>query len=199
MVHHESLPPYEEFAKKRAKAYGIIGWPSAEDTYGKEIYDIYREEQIKGGEKRLSFNIYHVDGFEGFKVRANLLSPIKINKNGGMVSIVRNGDGTCPSISTTIKDSGISTPSIHIRLDGGVTYPQAECIDMTHPFINVDSDTEERKIMDHFKRSMSVIKKMIYFYNRKKAAENCNEDDTEKECTSCPFGTICTECWKLEK
>lgn len=190
----------EEFYDYVGQIFNVVRWRNLSKESKEKIYNVYLQHiGQKEGNAGLYWQISNKDKFKGFRVRIALVGATEFSKNGDTVQITRPESGTCPATRTEIKDSKVYIPSLHIRTDGGVTYPIAECVDMTYPLMNIDAGEKEDEILTHLKTSIEKIMKMIFFFNRKKAAENCDENGKEKPCTACPFSSMCSACWKLEK
>ena len=106
--------------------------------------------------------------------------------------------GTCDIIGSTVKDDSIFLPSLLVREDGDVVFSSAEC-NLTGGLFNADLHQTKESITAACSASLDQIKSMIYLANRQKALENCNPDGSEKPCTGCPFGNICTTCHAMKR
>lgn len=177
----------------------IVDWTLLNSDQETHVYDEYQKHLQATDESRLSYNIWSVDEFRGFRVKVSLIGATTITHLQDSVRIVRPGGGTCPVIESAALDNKIVVPTFLIRTDGGLVFPRAECIDTSFPFLNVDVHKTPQDIFKYFEKSLDTAHKMIYAFNRKKAVESCDENGEEKECTSCPFMSMCGACWKLPK
>lgn len=148
----------------------------------------------------LSFSITPMKDNEAFRHRFLL---------AGLITVVVNPDGShhvvmaqasfCDVVLSEICPDNVKLPSILIRTDGDLIFAQPHCIPMKNGLCNVDIHRDPSVILETVKTSLDQMKGVVFIANRLKAADNCNEDGTEKKCTKCPFDRMCDTCHSLVK
>lgn len=174
------------------------GWAGSENKYLDQMWVEYTKHFYTNIQS-FAYGIASTDDWKLFRQSIRFVGAKDLFDLKGNFYLSLPEGGSCDAANATIKDGEIMIGSMHIRADGGVTFPMPQCIDMPNPMANVDVHTTETQIHSALSRSLNQVRKHVYMHNRIKAKDNCDENGNEKECKACPFGEMCTGCWMAKR
>ena len=143
-----------------------------------------------------SFNFMSTDNWRLFRQSIRFFGAKDIFNVSGDFYLSLPESGSCSAANAEIEPESIKLRNLHIRSDGGITFPLPQCIDMPNPFANVDIHVDDKSLYEALTTSLLQVRSHVFLHNRIKAKDNCDENGKEADCIACPFGQTCTPCWK---
>ncbi|OGD81560.1 hypothetical protein A2572_04205 [Candidatus Collierbacteria bacterium RIFOXYD1_FULL_40_9] len=174
------------------------GWSGTDQKYLNEMWDGYVNHSYRAV-SNFSYTISSTDDWMQFRQSVRFIGVKDIFDVKGSFYVSLPEGGVCYGANATINGNQIQLGALHIRADGGVTFPNPQCIDMPNPMANVDLHLSKKDIYEALKGSLAQVQKHVYYFNRLKAKDNCGPDGKELACTACPFDKMCTPCWHTKR
>ncbi len=181
-----------EYINSVLRIYNIKEYSAKDTVFRRAADDFYNHFQT--GRARLNHEV-DTELDSGLRLLLRFMGEAIITKTStGTEIYLPDGQGHCPSTSIEKSNGKYNFETFIIRADGGLVFPNAQCVDMNGPLLNVDIHKNAKTINSVLESSLKQIREHIApFMGLKKTDLNMLKTRT------CPLSKTCTGCWKMER